>query len=282
VTAAEAVALVATGTAAGIVSTVASLASVVSYPVLLALGLPPLTANMTNTVALVFSGTGAAVGSRPELAGQGSRVRRFGVVTAVGGGVGAALLLVTPPGTFERVAPVLIGGASLILLMLPERTARGARGDWLGSAARDGAARDGAGRDGAGGGGAGRSGWRPRRHTAALLAALFCASIYIGYFGAGGGIVMLAAISATLAEPLIRANAVKNVVTGLANLVAAIGFSLFGHVDWAVVPALAAGFLLGGWTGPALVRRLPPRLLRVLIALAGVAIAVKLGLSAYR
>ncbi|HCU95757.1 MAG TPA: transporter, partial [Actinobacteria bacterium] len=102
-------ALLATGLVAGTVSTVVSLASVVSYPALLAIGLPPLSANMTNTVSLLFTGVGAAAGSRPELAGQGARVRRLGLITALGGAAGATLLLLTPPQTFARAAPILIG-----------------------------------------------------------------------------------------------------------------------------------------------------------------------------
>src|SRR6266513_5650586 len=116
VTVAEALVLVAAGVVAGVISTVVGLASVVSYPALLTIGLPPLAANMTNTVALLFTGVGAAAGSRPELAGQATRIRRLGTIAAVGGGAGAALLLITPPQTFVRVAPVLIGAASLALL----------------------------------------------------------------------------------------------------------------------------------------------------------------------
>ena len=112
----EGLALAAAGVVAGVISTVVGLASVVSYPALLAIGLPPLAANMTNTVALLFTGVGAAAGSRPELAGQASRIRRLGTIAALGGGAGAALLLVTPPQTFVRAAPVLIGAASLALL----------------------------------------------------------------------------------------------------------------------------------------------------------------------
>ncbi|HEY6277165.1 MAG TPA: TSUP family transporter, partial [Streptosporangiaceae bacterium] len=117
VTVTEAVALLAAGAGAGFISTVVGLASLISYPALLAIGLPPLAANMTNTVALLFTGVGAAAGSRPELAGQGSRIRRLGLVAALGGGAGAALLLVTPAQTFQRIAPVLIGAASLLLLV---------------------------------------------------------------------------------------------------------------------------------------------------------------------
>ncbi len=127
-TVADLVVLAVAGIAAGIVSTVAALASLVSYPVLLALGLPPLTANVTNTVSLSFTAIGAAAGSRAELAGQAARLRRLGLVTALGGAAGAAILLLTPASSFESAAPVLIGGSSLVLLLQPSPrdAARGA------------------------------------------------------------------------------------------------------------------------------------------------------------
>jgi uncharacterized membrane protein YfcA len=250
VTAADVLALIGAGVLAGVVSTVAGLASVVSYPVLLAFGLPPLTANVTNTVALTFTSAGAAAGSRPELAGQGGRVRRLGLVTALGGAVGAALLLLTPPAAFESVVPALIGGSSLVLLLQPviRRPAGQARGE----------------------------------DSRPLRAAMFCVAVYVGYFGAAGGILMLAVLSAMLTESLARVNALKNVVSGLANAVAAVGFAAFGPVRWTFVVPLAAGFLAGGWTGPAIVRRIPGPALRIVIGVAGLAIAVKLGIAAYR
>jgi uncharacterized membrane protein YfcA len=250
VTVVEVVALAGVGVLAGIVSTVVSLASVVSYPALLAIGLPPLSANMTNTVSLLFTGAGAAVGSRPELVGQAARIRRLGLVTALGGGTGAALLLITPAQTFVRVAPVLIGAASLVLLAQPDsgRQVRARRGE----------------------------------RSPLLLAGVFCVAIYTGYFGAAGGILMLALLAAMIAEPLVRANALKNVIGGLANGVAAVAFALFGQVDWAAVAPLAAGFLVGGWIGPALARRLQGRAFRILVALCGLGVAVKLGIGAYR
>ena len=110
--------LLAAGTAGGIISTVVAIASLVSYPTLLALGVPPLAANMTNTVALAFTGAGSVAGSRPELAGQGRRVPRLGLITALGGAAGAAILLLTPAGTFTVVVPVLIAGASLMAVKL--------------------------------------------------------------------------------------------------------------------------------------------------------------------
>jgi uncharacterized membrane protein YfcA len=246
----EALVLLAAGTAAGVVSTVASLASVVSYPVLLAVGLPPLAANVTNTVSLLFTGAGAALGSRPELAGQGRRVLRLAAVTAAGGAGGAALLLGTGAGAFEAVAPVLIGVASLILLVQPQRWVPGS-----GDAAE---------------------------RSPLLLAALFAVAVYVGYFGAAGGILLLAVLSAMLTQPPARTNAVKNVINGFANGVAAVGFAVFGPVDWAAAGPLAAGFLIGGWAGPKVVRKLPGESLRYLVGFAGLGVAAWLVVQTYR
>jgi len=273
VTLVEVAVLIAAGTVAGVFSTVVGLASVVSYPALLAIGLPPLSANMTNTVALLFTGLGAAAGSRPELTGQAARIRRLGLITALGGGAGAALLLITSSQTFVRVAPVLIGAASLVLL-LP-----------LGRGGEPGA-HDGGPGSHEDGPGAGRPPSRRRRHRHSernpwLLAGVFGVAIYVGYFGAAGGIVMLALLTAMIIQPLARTNAVKNVLGAVTNTVAAAAFAVFGHVDWAAVVPLAGGFIIGGWTGPALVRRLPGQVLRILVAVCGLAVAVRLGVSAY-
>lgn len=246
----QALVLLAAGMAGGIASTVASVASVVSYPVLLALGLPPLSANVTNTMSLVLTGAGSVLGSRPELAGQRGRVLRFGAVTALGGATGAAILLLAPASAFGVVVPVLIGAASLLLLAQPMIRGMSARP------------------------GAEQSRWR--------LAGVFGVAAYVGYFGAAGGVLLLAMLAAMISESLVRVNAIKNAVTGAANGVAAVIFAVFAPVHWLFVPALAAGFLIGGFTGPRLVRRLPVRALRVIVSLCGLALAVKLGAAAYR
>jgi uncharacterized membrane protein YfcA len=250
--------LAGTGILAGIVSTVASLASLVSYPALLALGLPPVSANVTNTVALVFVGAGSVAGSQPELTGQGRRVAQLGVLTAAGGAAGAALLLATPSRWFAYVAPVLVAAGSVAIFRppLPNSLPRGSDPPGPPAASRE------------------------RSRGARLL--VFAVAIYIGYFGAAGGIMLLAVLIRIIAEPLARVNAVKNAISGLANAVAGIGFAIFGPVRWAAVLPLAAGFLLGGWIGPALVRRLPAGPLRIFIGCCGLALAVRLGLSAYR
>ena len=241
--------LFAAGVLAGVVSVVASLASLISYPALLAVGLPPLAANVTNTTALVFVGFGSAAGSRPELSGQRARLTRLGLLNALGGGAGAVLLLLTPAAAFEAAVPWLIAGASLVLLAGP-RLQRGPPGS------RDGSA------------------W--------LQAGVIGVAVYTGYFGAAGGVLVLAVLTALLDEPLVRTIALKNVISSVANAVAAVTFALFGPVDWSAVPPLAAGFLLGGWLGPTLVRRLPSDALRVFIALCGLGVAVKLGFDTYR
>jgi uncharacterized membrane protein YfcA len=246
VTGADIPVLIGVGVLAGVLSTVASLASLVSYPALVAVGLPPLTANVTNTVALMFTAVGAAAGSRPELRGQSGLVWRLGAVTIMGGAAGAALLLVTPAGAFEAAAPWLVGAASITLLLNLEA-----------------------------------AGPKHGERHAVLRVALFCVALYVGYFGAAGGILMLAVLTAMFDRPLAVVNAVKNTVAGMANGVAAVGFVAFGPVRWAAAAPLAVGFLAGGWIGPALVRRLPGRALRVGIGACGIAVAVKLGLDTY-
>ncbi len=245
----QAVALIGIGVGGGIAGTMASVASIVSYPALLALGLPPLAANVTNTMSLIFCVPGAVLGARPELAGQRPRIVKFGAVMAVGGALGAAILLLAPPGAFAMAVPVLIGSAAVLVLLQPKLRALRPRP------------------------GAERS----RRRLALILAV----AVYLGYFGAAGGVLLLAALAAMLSEPLLRVNAIKNVISGAANLVAALIFALYAPVDWAFVPLLAAGFLIGGYAGQLLARHLPVALLRAIVALAGLGMAVKLGASAY-
>lgn len=281
--AATAAALLGVGVVAGIVSTVASLASVVSYPALLALGLPPVSANVTNTVALMFTAVGAAAGSRPELVGQRPRVVRLGVLTAAGGGAGAALLLLTPARGFEYVAPALIAAGSLVVLRRPvplgiaasHRSGQDAGRDPGPDAGRDPGRDNGSDAGPDAGRGAGRDrGWLPR-------ATVFAVAVYIGYFGAAGGILMLAVLMRMFRQSLARSNALKNVISGMANAVAGIGFAIFGPVRWTAALPLAAGFLVGGWIGPSLVRQLPASGLRVFIGICGLAVAIRLGASTY-
>jgi uncharacterized membrane protein YfcA len=251
VSAGEAIILVFAGVGGGLSGSIAGLASLISYPALLAFGLPPVTANVTNTVALVFSSTGSIIGSRPELAGQRPRVRQLAAAGIVGGAVGAILLLVTPAGSFERIVPFLIAIASLAIL------ARRRLVDEVEPAA-------------------------PHRVGPGVVAGVGVVGVYGGYFGAGAGVMLLALLLLTTGETLPRCNAVKNVVLGLANGIAAVGFAIFGPVRWSVVLPLGLGLLVGGRIGPVIVRRSPARALRAVIAVAGLGLAIKLGYDTYR
>ncbi len=246
----EAIVLVLGGIGGGLAGSIAGLATLVSYPVLLAIGLPPVTANVTNTVALVFSSTGSISGSRPDLVGQGHRVRQLAAAGLVGGATGALLLLVTPAESFERAVPVLIAGASLAIL---------ARRRLVDDVLADGSHRFGPG----------------------VVAAFGVVGIYSGYFGAGAGVMLLALLLFFTGEPLPRCNAVKNVLLGLSNGIAAIGFAIFGPVRWSVVAPLGLGFFVGGRIGPTVVRRAPAKVLRATIAVAGLGLAIKLAVGAY-
>ena len=115
----------------------------------------------------------------------------------------------------------------------------------------------------------------------ALGAALFAVAVYIGYFGAAAGILLLVVLSAMISEPLVKVNAIKNAVNGMPNAMAAGCFALFGDVRWKLVVPLAAGFLIGGWIGPKIARRVPAGVLRVLVSMGGLGLAVKLAISAY-
>jgi uncharacterized membrane protein YfcA len=246
----DAIWLVLAGVGGGLAGSVAGMASLVSYPALLAVGLPPVTANVTNTVALVSSSAGSVWGSRPELEGQGGLARRLAPVAVAGGVTGGILLLATPAADFSRLVPVLIGAASLAILVRrkPVDTE---------------------------GGGTGRPSW-------GLFGSVFLVGVYGGYFGAAAGVVLLAVLLLYTGDTLARSSALKNLLLGLANAVAAVAFAAFGPVHWVDVLPLAAGFLVGGRLGPIIVRHAPAWPLRVIIAGAGLGLAVHLGLDAYR
>jgi len=247
--------LVLAGIGSGLVGSVAGLASLISYPALLAAGVPPLTANMTNTVAMVFQGVGSVSASRPELRGQGRRVGRLGAGALLGGAAGAALLLLTPSSAFERIVPWLIAVASAaILVQRPPR-----------ELALEGARHHPDHRD-------------PRW----LPLGTFAIAIYGGYFGAAAGVMMLAMYLLSTGEGLARGNALRNVMLGVANVVAALAFVVLTTIAWSAALPLAIGLFTGGRLGPRVVRRAPQALLRRTIAGAGFGLALYLGIQAYR
>ena len=242
--------LVLAGLGGGLSGSIAGLASLVSYPALLAVGLPPIAANVTNTVSLVFSSVGSVSGSRLELSGQREQARHLAGFALGGGICGGLLLLATPSEQFALIVPWLIGLASLAIVIRPdpERIPPPTG----------------------------------RRPTRALTVGVFLVGVYGGYFGAGAGVILLALLLISSAEPLARSNALKNLLLGLANGVAALAFVFFGPVQWSAVLPLAVGFLIGGRLGPLVVRRAPSGPLRLLIACAGIGLAVHLGIDAYR
>ncbi|MBA3800816.1 MAG: sulfite exporter TauE/SafE family protein [Actinomycetota bacterium] len=248
-TTAEVLILIGGGVLAGIAGVGAGIASLVSYPVLLATGLSPLVANVTNSVALTLSTAGAIAGSRPELRGQGERVRRYALLAVAGGAVGAVLLLTTPEQIFGYLVPWLIGVAAIALLARP----------WLQRMHAD----------------------RLSSGHPAVAAGVAIAAVYSGYFGAGAGILVLALLAAVISDTMPRLNALKNTIVGTSNTVAAIGFAVLGPVDWRSVLPLAAGCFLGGLVAPWIVRRIPDTPLRIVIGLVGLGLAVKLGVDAY-
>lgn len=254
--------LVLAGVGAGLTGSVAGLASLVSYPALLAAGLPPLAANVSNTVALFGVTGGTMAGSRRELRGQGRRVVRLASLTALGGAGGAAVLLLTPPDTFELAVPWLVALGALLLLGRDRIRARLARRAEAPESSAGGSVEAG---DPAIGGR-----W-------AVVAVLL--GVYGGYFGAGVGIIALAALGLERVEPLPVTNAVKNIATGAANGVAAIAYAVFAPVDWSAAVLLGLGAVLGGAVGPSVVRVAPERPLRWLVGLAGLALAAHLAVG---
>jgi uncharacterized membrane protein YfcA len=248
--------LVLAGIGAGLTGSIAGLASLISYPALLATGIPPVTANVTNTAAMVLTGVGSVSASRPELKGQGRRLVPMAVAAVLGGSAGAVLLLLTPSDAFERIVPWLIGGASVaILIQRPPRELA-----LEGALAHAG---------------------RPHRDQWWLPIAVFAISIYGGYFGAAAGVLMLATFLLTTGEGLPRSNAMRNVLLGVANSVAAVGFVVFASIAWSAALPLAIGLFLGSLIGPRIVRRAPQTALRRIIALAGLGLAVYLAVEAY-
>jgi len=248
------------GVAAGLVGSVSGLASLVSYPALLAAGLSPVSANVTNTVAVLGVTTGAVAGSRQELADQWPRALRLAAVMIVGGALGAALLLLTPSEVFEVVVPWLIGFGALLLLFRDQvrrwttsRRPSGARPDPVLATSRLGGT--------------------------AWFVVMLVLGIYGGYFGAGVGIIALAVMALQRTEPLAVTNAVKNLGTGSANAAAALAYLFFGPVDWGAAIAMGVGGVLGGLIGPGVVRVAPERPLRYLVAVAGIGLALHLALN---
>jgi uncharacterized membrane protein YfcA len=244
----HALAIFGAGIAAGTINTIVGSGTLITFPVLLAFGYAPVTANVSNTVGLVPGSASGAVGYRRELRGQRRRALALAIFSTLGGVAGASALLLLPASAFKRIVPVFIGIALVMILIQP----------YLARALES---------------------RRRRADQAAGPAAsggVFLTGVYGGYFGAAQGILLLAILGLTLDEDLQRINALKVVLAGLVNLVAGVIFVFAAHVAWAAAGLIAAGSILGGVVGAHHGRRLPPAALRAVIVAVGVIAIVRL------
>jgi uncharacterized protein len=240
------------GIAAGTINTVVGSGTLITFPVLLAFGYAPVTANVSNTVGLVPGSVSGAFGYRRELDGQRGRVLRFSVASATGGIVGAVLLLSLPASAFKEIVPAFIVIA-LVLIVLQPRLAR----------ALDGYRS--------------RHSRESRPHGPLTTLSVFLSGVYGGYFGAAQGIMLLAILGLSLPdENLQRINAVKVVLAGLVNLIAGIVFIFAAHVAWLAALLIAVGSTIGGVLGARYGRRLSPVALRAVIVVVGIVAIVRL------
>ena len=242
----EAGLVVLAGIAAGTINTVVGSGTLITFPTLLAFGVPPVTANVSNAIGLVPGSVSGAVGYRRELTGQRTRVLRLASGTFLGALAGAVLLLVLPASAFEAIVPVLIVLGLVLVVLQPRLSAWvAARHAHLGGVPENGA---------------------PWVWPAVLLVGVYC-----GYFGAAQGVLMMAVLGIGVDDSLQRLNGVKNVLAALGNGVAGLVFVLaaFETVDWTVVALIAAGSVVGGQLGAGVGRRLPGWLLRAVIVVVG-------------
>lgn len=240
----EWVAVLLAGAAAGGINTLVGSGTLITFPTLLALGVPPITANMSNSIGLVPGSLSGAWGYRRELAGQGSRVRRLASASFLGAVAGALLLLVLPAGAFTAIVPALIALGVVLVLTGPRISA------WVRT----------------------RQGGEPTGDHWWVWPATLGTGVYGGYFGAAQGIILMAVLGIGIRGTLQQANAVKNVLAAIANGVAGVVFMLvaWGRIDWMIVLVVGVGAVLGAQVAARYGRRLPDRALRMVIAVVGV------------
>ena len=230
------------GVWAGMINTVVGSGTLVTFPVLVALGYPPVTATTSNAIGLISGSITGAVGYRKELAGHGPRVVRYGIASFLGAIVGAVLLLSLPHDAFETIVPVLVGLAVLLVAVQPVLARR----------LRNREQRD-------------------RTSSPLLYFLIFLVGVYGGYFTAAQGIMLVGVMGLLVADPLQRLNAFKNTLASVVNLVAGVIYAVVAPVDWSVVGIIAASSIVGGLLGAKVGRRLQPALLRSVIIVIGIA-----------
>ena len=239
----QAVLVLGAGIGAGTINTVVGSGTLITFPVLLTVGLPPVTANVSNTLGLAPGSLSGAIGYRAELVGQRPRLLRLGLASLLGGILGAILLLTLPAGAFKDIVPALIVLALVLVVVQPRLSKR--------MAARTAGDRV--------------------TVTPLLWVIVFATGVYGGYFGAAQGVILVATMGVLLDESLQRINAAKNVLAGLVNGVAAVVFIIVSpsHIDWLAAGLIAVGSVLGGVIGARVGRRLSPVALRGVIVVVG-------------
>ena len=245
----EATAILLAGLAAGTINTVVGSGTLITFPTLLAFGIPPVTANVSNTVGLAPGSLSGAIGYRAELTGQRRRLVRLGSASLVGGIAGALLLLVLPSSAFDAIVPVLIVLGCVLVVLGPRIQRR--------VAAR-----------------AAQSGGLPEHGVWWVWPAIAAAGVYGGYFGAAQGVLLMAILGIGVADSMQRHNATKNVLALIVNGVAAVIFIFVADVNWPVAGLIALGSVIGGQIGATVGRRLPANVLRAVIVTVGVVAVV--------
>ena len=247
----EAVAVLLAGVAAGTINAIVGSGTLITFPTLLAFGVPPITANVSNNVGLVPGNVSSVLGYRAELAGQRGRLLRLGAASLVGGLVGALLLLRLPSSAFDAIVPALIGLGVLLVVIGPAVQRRvAARAETRGGV--------------------------PDHGVWWVWPAVLLTGVYGGYFGAAQGVLLMAVLGIGVADTLQRHNATKNMLALVVNGVAATVFLLVAELDWTVVGLIAAGSIVGGQIGATVGRRMPPALLRAVIVVVGLTALVVL------
>ncbi|HLI24578.1 MAG TPA: sulfite exporter TauE/SafE family protein [Acidimicrobiales bacterium] len=241
------VAVAAAGVAAGAVNAIAGAGSLITFPTLVAVGLTPLSANVTNSIGVVPGNLSGTWGFRRELGGQGRRLGLLATPAALGSILGGVLVLILPPHTFALVAPVLLGVGAIITLVQPAISRVVNQSE-------------------------------TRRNAAALIGGVFVVAVYGGYFGSGIGVLFIALLTIFVAETLPRLNAFKTVLQALSNGVAGILFAVFAPVNWWLALTLAVSSAAGGPVGARLSLLIPAKWLRLVIGVLGLVAAVLLAL----
>ncbi|MET9287860.1 sulfite exporter TauE/SafE family protein [Nocardia beijingensis] len=248
----EQLAVFGAGIGAGGINTIVGSGTLITFPVLLAFGLPPVTANVSNTIGLVPGSVSGVHGYRRELAGQRRRLLRLGTASLLGGITGAVLLLVLPAAAFKAIVPILIILA-LVLVVVQPRLA-----NWVKRRREN---------DGAP---------VPEHGGPILLTAVYAAGVYGGYFGAAQGVLLIGLLGVFVHDDIQRLNGAKNVLALIVNAVSALIFIVVADVDWRAVVLIALGSIIGGQLGARLGRRMPPNLLRAVIVVVGLIAVIRL------